>query len=272
MASVRDPTAKQQLCFIFWLFCLRFLQMCQVVVQEFPKRKPADQQSGVAQRNLAECVHPWKQVSNYVIKEQSCLYVITLFSLPYFLPYIFLLPWKCLCVNFTLARIKGNSTQAQILTNSLSLRVHATDIKHAILWFAITFKCVYVSKASTSSLYPDIECVYLCVYLRNFLWLCRRYKRLYQYWSSVEKNPDHADHTYLLCHGDTTVAPCGCSAVSVLSLRIWVKFFWSFVFANRCSVVAADLYDHHWIIAKLSILIHEFTLHVKKNPLKNRLT
>lgn len=72
-ASVLDPTAKQQLCFIFWLFCLKFLQMYQVVVQEFPRRKPADRQPGVTQCNPADCVHPWNQVSKrYVMKEQSC--------------------------------------------------------------------------------------------------------------------------------------------------------------------------------------------------------
>lgn len=63
---------KQQLCFTFWALRLKLLHMCQVVVQEFPRREPADQQAGDTQRNLAECVHTRRQVSNYVMKEQSC--------------------------------------------------------------------------------------------------------------------------------------------------------------------------------------------------------
>lgn len=71
-ASALDLTGKQQLYFIFWLLWLKLLQMCQDVVQEFPRRKAADQQPGVTQCNQADCVHTWKPVSTYVMKEQSC--------------------------------------------------------------------------------------------------------------------------------------------------------------------------------------------------------
>lgn len=73
LASVLDPSAKQPLCFIFWLFCLKLSQTCQVVVQSFPRSKPVNLQPGVARCNLADCIYPWKQVSNYVRKGQSCL-------------------------------------------------------------------------------------------------------------------------------------------------------------------------------------------------------
>lgn len=111
-ASVLDPTAKQQLCFMFWLFCLKFLQMCQVIVQEFPKRKPADQQPGVYP------TQPSRLRSSLETSQQLChertelpfrqnALQSTLFSTIH-LP----TPLKCLCVTFTLAQIKGNSIQA----------------------------------------------------------------------------------------------------------------------------------------------------------------
>lgn len=71
-ASALDLTGKQQLYFIFCLLWLKLLQMCQDVVQEFPRREAADQQPGVTQCNRAECAHTWKPVSSYVMKEQSC--------------------------------------------------------------------------------------------------------------------------------------------------------------------------------------------------------